>query len=137
MWGLGPISYGQVAAAIYLKVSLSDFLTLFSARTTSFFFTIKPDIKLVFAAFAALGASTVLTSQWPTALNEKKLEEKYMEPAAFADNSEYKRIYDLSGTRMNGTPDDVLGVTWLYCVSAWERAGGEEGAGRRSGSAPV
>ena len=32
-WGIGGLSYGQVTTAIYLKVSISDFLTLFSART--------------------------------------------------------------------------------------------------------
>eukprot|EP00596_Hydrurales_sp_CCMP1899_P003690 CAMPEP_0119049444 /NCGR_PEP_ID=MMETSP1177-20130426/64741_1 /TAXON_ID=2985 /ORGANISM="Ochromonas sp, Strain CCMP1899" /LENGTH=777 /DNA_ID=CAMNT_0007026693 /DNA_START=155 /DNA_END=2485 /DNA_ORIENTATION=+ len=31
--GLGGLSYGQITSAIYLKVSISDFLTLFSART--------------------------------------------------------------------------------------------------------
>ena len=31
-WGLPAMEYGQIVTAIYLKVSLSDFLTLFSAR---------------------------------------------------------------------------------------------------------
>jgi H+-transporting ATPase len=42
LWGLldswnsglfGGVSFGQITTAIYLKVSISDFLTLFSART--------------------------------------------------------------------------------------------------------
>jgi len=74
-WGLGPLLYGHVASGIYLKVSLSDFLTLFSARTTSWFGSVKPDYKLVLAAFFALGSSTILTSQWPTPLNEKPLDD--------------------------------------------------------------
>ena len=30
--GLGGISYGQITTSIFLKVAVSDFLTLFSAR---------------------------------------------------------------------------------------------------------
>jgi H+-transporting ATPase len=36
--GLGDLTYGQVTTAMYLKVSISDFLTLFSARTHDGFF---------------------------------------------------------------------------------------------------
>jgi len=32
-WGIPGLSYGQVTTSIYLKVSVSDFLTLFSSRT--------------------------------------------------------------------------------------------------------
>jgi len=31
--GIGQLTYGQITTAIYLKISISDFLTLFSART--------------------------------------------------------------------------------------------------------
>jgi H+-transporting ATPase len=34
-WDIPGLSYGQITTSIYLKVSLSDFLTLFSARTVS------------------------------------------------------------------------------------------------------
>lgn len=50
----------QVMMIIYLKVSISDFLTVFAARTRSFFFTRRPGLPLVFAAMVALGASTLL-----------------------------------------------------------------------------
>ena len=120
-WGLGPITYGQATAAIYLKVSLSDFLTLFSARTTSWFWSLRPDIKLVFAAVAALGASTALTSQWPTKLNEKHLEAKYFDYALYGmvDQSAFNKIFEFTGTRMNGVPNFVLGTTWLYSFVWW------------------
>ena len=43
--GLGGLSYGQVTTSIYLKVSVSDFLTLFSARTgPNWFWTSRPSI---------------------------------------------------------------------------------------------
>ena len=158
-WGLGPLLYGHCAASIYLKVSLSDFLTLFSARTVSWFGSVKPDPKLVIAAFFALGSSTILTSQWPTPLNEKPLDDlsnksgqkKFLsyvvssvagvcsgsQPSIPQASGGYKYDFcqaggqeglkttqsDLlafySGTRMNGVPDYVLGVTWLYVFIWW------------------
>merc|ERR1719162_1708512 len=41
--GLGGIPYGKITSSIYLKVSVSDFLTLFSARAGGdWFFMVKP-----------------------------------------------------------------------------------------------
>jgi H+-transporting ATPase len=41
--GIGNLSYGQITTAIYLKISISDFLTLFSARTGGdWFFSTAP-----------------------------------------------------------------------------------------------
>ena len=54
-WGLAPLEYGQLTSAIYLKVSLSDFLTLFSARTHRWFWSDAPAWCLIAAAFVALG----------------------------------------------------------------------------------
>lgn len=51
---------------IYLKVSVSDFLTLFSARGgEGFFFSIRPAPILVGAGCFALGLSTALACMWP------------------------------------------------------------------------
>lgn len=63
--GLEPLQYGQIITTIYLKVSLSDFLTLFSARSTWFFFESWPSIYLFGAACVALAISTCLASLWP------------------------------------------------------------------------
>ena len=41
--------YGNIITAIYLKVSVSDFLTLFSARTDGPFFSARPGWLLLFA----------------------------------------------------------------------------------------
>ena len=118
-WGLGPVTYGEATAAMYLKVSLSDFLTLFSARTIGWFFSVRPDYKLIIAAFAALGASTALTARWPVELNEKHLEKHFIEEELFNDKEEFHHIYEFTGTRMNGTPNFVLGATWLYVFIWW------------------
>jgi H+-transporting ATPase len=67
--GIPPIEYGKVVTTIYLKVSLSDFLTLFSARTQGhFFFQVKPSPVLFIAAMVSLAISTILACVWPEGL---------------------------------------------------------------------
>jgi H+-transporting ATPase len=65
-WGLGGVSYGQITTAVYLKVSVSDFLTLFSSRGgADWFWSSRPANILLFAAGAALSCSTILAASWP------------------------------------------------------------------------
>ncbi|EFJ47104.1 hypothetical protein VOLCADRAFT_105176 [Volvox carteri f. nagariensis] len=65
-WGIGRMSYGKITTMIYLKVSVSDFLTLFSARThDGFFWSSKPSPVLMCAALLALSISTILACVWP------------------------------------------------------------------------
>ena len=64
--GLGGISYGQITTSIYLKVSVSDFLTLFSARAgEDWFWTSRPAPILLGAGALALATSTALACVWP------------------------------------------------------------------------
>lgn len=64
--GLGGISYGQVTTSIFLKVAVSDFLTLFSARAgEEWFWTSSPAPILMIAAGLALGTSTLVACYWP------------------------------------------------------------------------
>jgi len=64
--GIPPMEYGKIITMIYLKVSLSDFLTLFSARTqTDFFWEVRPGFILLGAAMCSLVISTFLASFWP------------------------------------------------------------------------
>ena len=64
--GLGGISYGQVTTSIYLKVSVSDFLTLFSARAgEEWFWSSRPSPILLGAGALALATSTALACLWP------------------------------------------------------------------------
>lgn len=64
--GLPVPDYGQITMMIYLKVSLSDFLTLFSARSNpGFFWETIPAIILLGAAMVALGISTLIACLWP------------------------------------------------------------------------
>ena len=65
-WGLPVPAYGQIVTLIYLKVSLSDFLTLFAARTSpGGFWSHRPGNILFAAATLALGISTILGCLWP------------------------------------------------------------------------
>jgi len=64
--GLGGISYGKITSSIYLKVSVSDFLTLFSARAGGdWFFMVKPAPILLLGAMIALSCSTCFAMFWP------------------------------------------------------------------------
>eukprot|EP01038_Epipyxis_sp_PR26KG_P012334 gene12334-16543_t len=64
--GLGGISYGQITTSIFLKVAVSDFLTLFSARAgENWFWTSKPAPILLVAASLALASSTFVACIWP------------------------------------------------------------------------
>lgn len=64
--GLTGLSYGQITTAIYLKVSISDFLTLFSARThDGYFYSSSPSWILFIAGVFALSLSTLLACYWP------------------------------------------------------------------------
>ena len=54
---------------MFLKVAISDFLTLFSARTQGyFFFQVKPSPVLFIAATISLAISTILACVWPEGL---------------------------------------------------------------------
>jgi H+-transporting ATPase len=64
--GLGGISYGQITTSIFLKVAVSDFLTLFSARAGEhWFWSSMPAPILLGAAALALSTSTLLACLWP------------------------------------------------------------------------
>lgn len=65
-YGLQGLSYGQITTTIYLKVSVSDFLTLFSSRTgEKWFWESRPSGILLMAGSFALTCSTLLACFWP------------------------------------------------------------------------
>ena len=53
-------SYGEVLSIMYIQVSLLEFLTVFAARTHSFFWTRAPGKGLGTAFIVALTVTTVL-----------------------------------------------------------------------------
>mmetsp|Transcript_29110 Transcript_29110/g.62712 ORF Transcript_29110/g.62712 Transcript_29110/m.62712 type:complete len:954 (+) Transcript_29110:166-3027(+) len=94
----GGLSYGQITTAIYLKVSISDFLTLFSARTNEdWFWTTAPAPILLGAGCLALTISTILACVWPP---------------SYPDG-----IYTLGLARRQ--PYELPVYIWLYCIGWW------------------
>jgi H+-transporting ATPase len=64
--GMKGAQYGQIITSIYLKVSVSDFLTLFSARTGRlYFWQVRPAPILLCGGVFALTVSSLLSIFWP------------------------------------------------------------------------
>lgn len=96
--GLGNLTYGQITTAMYLKVSISDFLTLFSARThDGFFWSSTPSPILMAAALLSLAISTILACFWPDS------------------NVDHQSVEGLA----NHTPKELAVVVWIYCLIWW------------------
>ena len=94
--GMAGVDYGQITTAIYLKVSVSDFLTLFSARTgPKFFWQVKPAPILLAGGVTALTISSLLSIFWPTSEPDGILTE---------------------GLKSNM---GIFGFVWLYCIIFW------------------
>jgi len=94
--GIGGVDYGQITTAVYLKVSVSYFLTLFSARTGPlFFWQIRPATILVCGGIIALTVSSLLSIFWPKSMPDGILTE---------------------GLQSNMA---VFGFVWFYCIFFW------------------
>ena len=81
---------------IYLNVSVSTFLTLFSARTSDkFFFQIRPATILLVGGVLSLALSSVLAVVWPES--------------------------ELDGILTEGLQSDmgVFGFIWMFCIVVW------------------
>lgn len=96
--GIPGLDYGQVTTSIYLKVSISDFLTLFSARTgPDPFWSTAPAKILMGAACLSLSLSTTLACAWP---------------ATYPDH-----IYTVGLAREQ--PYALALYIWIYCLVWW------------------
>jgi H+-transporting ATPase len=64
--GIGGLKYGQITNVMFLKVAVTDILTLFSSRTAQqFFFQRMPHPVLLGCTSGALCLSTTLSLVWP------------------------------------------------------------------------
>ena len=94
--GLDGVYYGQIITAIYLKVSVSDFLTLFSARTSQYFFWHVAPAPLLFAGgIIALTTSSLVAVFWPKSTPDE---------------------IQTEGLRTNM---GLFVFVWLYCIIWW------------------
>lgn len=94
--GIGGIdNYGHIVNMIFLKVAVSDILTLFSSRTSQqFFFQRAPHFMLMLACLLALCITTTLALVWPCG----KLDERPVCGLAYKDGK-------------------LLALwVWIYCI---------------------
>ena len=92
------LTYGQITTMMYFKVSVSDFLTLFSARTPDGpFYSVKPSTILLVAGVFATSISTLLASAWP--------------------NTHMDGIETVGLARQ--VPHWLPLYVWIYCFSMW------------------
>jgi H+-transporting ATPase len=99
-WGMPGLKYGQIVNCIFLKVAVSDILTLFSARTAHrFAWQRKPHPVLFICALFALSLSTTLSLVWP----EGKLDNVPVCGLAYTDQQGHHH------------PKIALWV-WVYCL---------------------
>jgi len=97
-FGIGGVAYGHITTIIYLKVSVSDFLTLFSARAhEGFFWESRPAPILLIAATVALALSTALAIGWPAGT-----------------------LDEIAVEGMGRHPNQILFLwVWFYCLIVW------------------
>jgi H+-transporting ATPase len=95
-WGIGGLKYGQIVNVIFLKVAVTDILTLFSSRTAhQFFFQRKPHPILLGCTLIALCISTTLALTWP----EGKLDKVPVEGLGYHESRQKIALW-----------------VWIYCL---------------------
>jgi H+-transporting ATPase len=95
--GRNYLIWFEVRTIVYLKVSISDFLTLFSARTKGPFWERALSRPLAIAAALALAASTLFALFWGDIFSN--LDGAYMSSLRFSRGA--------------------VAATWLYCILWW------------------
>jgi H+-transporting ATPase len=97
--GRDYVLYLEAQTMIYLKISLSDFLTLFAARTRTWFWERRPGYMLGAAALVATGTSTLLSLFWTRIFHTTNFDNTSDNNMRGLDTSKYA----------------CVGI-WIYCV---------------------
>ena len=99
--GIPQIEQGQVVTMLYLKVSISDFLTLFAARTGGdWFWSWRPSPVLFWGAILSLTISTCVAAFWP----DQTMDD----------------IQTIGLSHGSSTAVKLLPLwVWLYCIFWW------------------
>ncbi|KAH9589156.1 Cation-transporting P-type ATPase [Trypanosoma melophagium] len=99
--GLAQLPQGKVVTLLYLKISISDFLTLFSSRTGGeWFFKMAPGLVLFIGAIISLFVSSMVASFW----HESRPDGLLTEGLAWGSKRSEKLL--------------PLWV-WIYCIIWW------------------
>jgi H+-transporting ATPase len=64
-FGMDELHYNGIKTMIYLKIALSDYISLFNCRNHGWFFTSLPSVHVIVAAIFATFASSLLSRWWP------------------------------------------------------------------------
>lgn len=94
-FGIGPLNYGEILSGIFLKISVSMFLTVFSARSRSWFWSCLPGRMITVVTGAALLVVTLLSLFW---------------------------VFDIGDESLNGNPNmkpisiDFVVFIWLFDI---------------------
>ena len=105
--GLPRLHYDQIVTSIYLKISISDFLTLFAGRTGHKpFFAFAPSKVLLFGAIGSLFISTCVATFWPSSSPDHVNSMGLWYPPAGSNEPSYK--YKLMPL-----------FVWAYCITWW------------------
>jgi len=86
-FGLDTLHYDEIKTLIYLKIALSDYLSLFNSRCHGWFFSRAPSYHVVLAAVVSTICSSLLAHWWPF------------------------------GADMDGIPMSVVGFVWVYTLA--------------------
>ena len=71
-FGIEPLCYGEILCGVYLKISLSLFLTVFSARSRSWFWTRAPSRLVLLSTLTAMVTSTLISLFWVLEDNDEE-----------------------------------------------------------------
>jgi len=85
-FGLDVLRYDSIKTLIYLKIALSDYLSLFNSRCQGWFFSRMPSWHVMVAAVFSTVCSSLLSRWWPL------------------------------GSNMTGISAGVIGFVWLYTI---------------------
>lgn len=71
--GIDALNYGEIQTMMYLKISLSDYGSIFNARTKSWCWSRAPSGIVVGAALFAVTLATLFSAAWPFGAGMKSI----------------------------------------------------------------
>jgi len=73
-FGISALTFPEIQTMMYLKISLSDYCSVFNSRTKGWCWSRSPSLVVVFAAFLAVTAATLFSAYWPFGSNMKGID---------------------------------------------------------------
>jgi hypothetical protein len=101
------LSYGQIIAVMYLKISLSDWWTIFAARTQDWCWTRAPSKIVASAALFATLTSTYFSVTWP-------FQDIRFDEVLYLEGEEAAREHQ-EDVQLIGLDFEHVVFTWCFC----------------------